>query len=558
MKRSLCAAILSALIAHSAHAAPTYGLPEVLVKPSAFKGVHGLAVDRRGRLLAGSVVGASIYQVDIDNGEVQTLIGPDQGQADDIAIGPRGEMAWTGFYSGEVLLREHDDAPIRMLAEGLPGINSIAFNQQTGQLFASQVFLGDALWELDPAGQAAPRLIARDLGGFNGFEVGRDGWLYGPLWFKGQVVRINPADGEQRVVAEGFQTPAAVNFDSQGTLYAVDTQAGTLIAIDVTSGETRLAAQLATSLDNLAIDSDDRVFVSNMADNSIQQVNPVSGTARTITSGDLAVPAGLTLNEDGSTLYITDIFAFRAVDTASGEVRDLRRAHGSDIEYPSAVALGREHLLLSSFSTGTLQIIARDGYKTLAMIHGLAAPSAAVELADGSIAVAEMASGRVLRLSGDGWAQQSELASGLQGAVHMVLGPDGKLYLSEAKGFISRIDPQDGQLERFVSDLAMPEGLAFTVDGGLLVAETAARRLTLIDIATGERRVLAEALPIGLAPGPGMPPSGIPTGIAAGADGTLYFGSDLDNGLYRLRPVANQTRQSTMTASQPKASNGRL
>lgn len=435
MKRNLFSCSLLALFVTHAAATPSFGPPEALVSPSSFKGVHGLAIDQQGRLLAGSVVGASIYQVDIDSGEVTTLIEPDQGQADDIAIGPRGEMAWTGFYSGEVLLRESDGAPIRVIAEGLPGINSIAFNQNTGQLYASQVFLGDALWEIDPAGGQAPRLITRDIGGFNGFEVGQDGWLYGPLWFKGQVVRINPRDGELKTVADGFHTPAAVNFNSRGLLYAVDTHAGTLIEINPETGVKRLAAQLATSLDNLAIDAQDRIFVSNMADNSIQQVDPVSGNARTLTSGDLAVPAGIALSEDGSRLYVTDVFAFRVVDTTSGEVTDLRRAHGSDIEYPSAVGLGRERLLLTSFATGTLQVISRKDYATEIMIHDLKAPSAAVELPDGSVAVSELASGRILRLSGAQLDQREELASGLQGPIHMVLGPEGTLYVSEAAGF---------------------------------------------------------------------------------------------------------------------------
>ena len=39
---------------------------------------------------------------------------------------------------------------------------------------------------------AAPRRIAQNLGGFNGFEVGADGWIYGPLWFKGSVAENLP------------------------------------------------------------------------------------------------------------------------------------------------------------------------------------------------------------------------------------------------------------------------------------------------------------------------------------------------------------------------------
>ena len=83
--------------------------------------------------------------------------------------------------------RANDTAPIRVLAKDLPGINSLAFDQRSGKLYASQVFLGDALWEIDVAGVVAPRLIAKDMGGFNGFEVGLDGMIYGPLWFKGQI-----------------------------------------------------------------------------------------------------------------------------------------------------------------------------------------------------------------------------------------------------------------------------------------------------------------------------------------------------------------------------------
>ncbi|MEH6565447.1 MAG: hypothetical protein V7756_09015 [Halopseudomonas sp.] len=537
MKPPFQAAALAALVSLSgASMAIEYQAPEALVAPSAFKGVHGLAVDQQGRLLAGSVVGNSIYQVDIDSGEVTTFIGPDQGQADDIAIGPRGEMAWTGFYAGQLLIRDNDDAPIRVVATGLPGMNSLDFNDETGQLYASQVFLGDALWEIDPAGKQEPRLIAKDLGGFNGFEVGEDGWLYGPLWFKGEVVRINPADGKVETLATGFGTPAAANFDSKGNLYALDTLKGLLKRIDLASGETTDIAQLDSSLDNLAIDSQDRIFVSNMADNSIQEVNPETGKVRLITGGELAVPAGIALSEDGKTLYVADVFAFRGVDTASGEVTDLRRAHGSDVEYPISVGLGKERLLLTSFSTGTLQVISRSDHSTLHLLHGLNAPSGAVELDNGDIVVSEMGSGTLLRLSGNKLEQREELATGLQGPVQMIRGRDGNIYLTEMAGFLTRINPGNGKTERLAEGLQLPEGLAETAAGQFIVAESAGKRLLRIDPANGQQSVIASDLPIGLPAGPGMPPTGIPTGVAVATDGSIYFSSDIDNGLYRLAP----------------------
>lgn len=516
--------------------ARSYGSPEPVVAPSAFKGVHGLAVDAKGRLLAGSVVGNAIYELDAASGRAGVFIGPPQGQADDIAVGPRGELAWTSFMQGIVHYRERDDAPVRTLATGLPGINSIAFDQASGKLYASQVFLGDAVWEIDRAGSAPPRLIARDLGGFNGFEVGRDGALYGPLWFKGQVARLDPANGALRVIASGFKIPAAVNFDSKGRLWVVDTALGQLVRVDPASGAKAVVAQLATALDNLAIDRNDRIFVSNMADNAVLQVDAETGRARTITRGALAVPGGIKLSEDGRTLYVADLFAFRAVNTATGAVTDHRRMQSSDLEYPFAVGMSASKLLLSSWFTNSVQVLDRASMATTAMLHGFKAPTDALELPDGSILVAEVGAGQLTRASGNGYAQRSAVVSGLQGPAQMILGADGAVYLTEAAGRLLRIDPRDWSQRVVAQGLALPEGLAQGRNGRLVLAEAGARRLIELDPATGERRVLAENLPIGFEAGQGLPPSYIPTGVAVAADGTVYFSADRNNALYRLRP----------------------
>ena len=111
-----------------------WSAPEVLVAPSSFTGVHGLAVDAQGRLLAGSVVGNNLWEVDRITGAAKVLIPAPEGQADDIAIGPKGEMAWTSYLQGIVRYRTNDAAPIRILAKDLAGINSLAFDQRNGKL----------------------------------------------------------------------------------------------------------------------------------------------------------------------------------------------------------------------------------------------------------------------------------------------------------------------------------------------------------------------------------------------------------------------------------------
>ena len=532
---TLCAA--AAALVLSACATPPsspkgWGAPEAVVAPSSFTGVHGLAIDRQGRLLAGSVVGNAIWTVDRQTGAARILIGGPEGQADDIAIGPLGEMAWTNYLQGSIRYRENDSAPMKVLASGLPGLNSLDFDRRNGKLYATQVFGGDALWEIDTAGIRSPRLIAKDLGGLNGFEVGPDGMIYGPLWFKRSVVRVDPANGAVSVISASFDMPAA-NLDGKGNVWVIDTANGEVAKVALDSGAKTVVARLPTALDNLAIAPDGTVYVSNMADNAIQAINPADGAVRTLTRGKVAVPSGIKI--DGHTMWVADVFTHRRVDLASGEVTDLKRMHSSDMEYPFALGLSSKRVALASWFTGTVQVIDRASGKTETMLHGFQAPYDAIPLDDGGLLVAEIATGSITLASGPRFAERKVVATGLAGPVQMVLGPDGHLYVTEAAGNVQRIRLLDGSKTTVATGLALPEGLAFTPWGTLVVAESAAGRLSEIDLATNQRRTVADQLPIGLSGGPGLPPPYVATGVAVGADGAVYFSADRNNGIYRIR-----------------------
>ena len=510
--------------------------PEVLVAPSSFAGVHGLAIDQKGRLLAGSVLGNTLWEVDRGTGAAKVLIDAPEGQADDIAVGPRGELAWTNYLMGMLRYRENDGAPMRVLAKDLPGLNSLDFDRSSGRLYASQVFLGDALWEIDRAGQKPPRLIKKDMGGFNGFEVGPDGMLYGPLWFKGQVVKIDPVSGNMTVIAGGFKIPAAANLDGKGNLWVVDARSGELVKVDLATGRKTVAKQLRPSLDNLAIAPDGTIYVSNMANNEVQAFDPATGMLRTLTSGKLAAPAGLKI--EGRTLWVADVFGFRQVDVRTGEVRDVfRMQRDPQLDYPFAIGLSGTRFALTSWFTGTVQLVDRQTLRTVETIHGLKAPFDAMPMADGSVIYAEIATGSITRASGPHFVEKQVLASGLAGPVQMIVGRDGALYVTEAAGKLTRI-PLDASapLRAVAEGLALPEGVAETPWGSFIVAESAARRLVEIDPVNGSRRTVAENLPIGLAAGPGLPPPYVVTGVAVGSDGTIYMAADRNNAIYRIRP----------------------
>lgn len=101
-------------------AAPKEYSQQFLVPGSWFHGVHGLTFNKDDQLFAGSVIGQTLYRVQIDSGEVDRVIDPPTGMADDIAFADDGTMAWTAFLIGKVYIREPNGKTIEV-ANGMTG-----------------------------------------------------------------------------------------------------------------------------------------------------------------------------------------------------------------------------------------------------------------------------------------------------------------------------------------------------------------------------------------------------------------------------------------------------
>lgn len=519
----------------------TYVVTE-FIKPSPFHGLHGLAIEPDGTVLAGSVVGQAIYAVDPKTGTVTERIGPPDGMADDIAFGPDGVMAWTGYLTGKVFVQEKGGAP-RMVSSGLPGSNSLAFTKD-GKLYMTQVFLGDALYEVDWKGTGGARLIRKDLGGLNGFEIGPDGMIYGPLWFRHAIVKVDPKDGKDTVVADGFEIPAAANFGPDGNLYAIDTKTGEVKRIDMKApgkpGAVTVIATLPPSLDNLAIAPDGAIYVSNMVEASIFEVKPDTGAVRTVVSGPLATPTDLAITEeaDGEKLHVADVFAYRVINTADGKITDPLRMYRDETDNQLGVGAGKSKVLITSWAAGMVQVIDRATGKAV-MHHGYTAPSDALELADGRLIVLEAATGNI-RLLGEDDKPGEVLAGGLKFPVAMVEATDGKLYVTETGGTLQQVDLAGKTLKPMLEGLAGPEGVDVGADGRVYVAEAGAGRLIAFDPKDGSKAVLAEGLKTGLPAAEGALPAFTTTGVAVSKkDGAVYVSSDITNAIYRVAPLQN-------------------
>lgn len=503
---------------------------EQIVQGSGFHTLNGVAFGPDGRLFAASAAGEGIFALDLATGVVEMVVGPPAGEADDLVFSPGGDMIWTAFQEGIVRMRSAD-GQIKDIASGLPGVNSIAFTRDGKRLFVGEVFLGENFWEIDLIGSAAPRLVASNTGGINAFQFGPDGMIYGPSSGRGQVVKIHPETGATSILAEGFGMPGAVRFDSQDHLFVLDDKTGEVFALDEAEGKwtRRLIVQLATATDNMVIGPNDLFYVSNVADNGVDEVDPKTGRSRQIVAGKLAFPRAIALSTgpDGDRLHVADSGSYRVVNPRTKEVHDVARVIATSLKFPTGVSVHNENVFLTCEFFGAIQIYDLKG-NFIREISGLNRPGACIECDDGTIVVTEPLAGRILSISGD---QKNVLAEGLQFPAGLADAHDGSIYVSEsASGRLLRLRLKDCQVSMVAEGLGAISAIATTPDGRVAVLDVKGGRLLLLEPVSGDAALVAHGLPVGFLTQP-YAKSG---GLALGSEGSIYIAADLENALYRI------------------------
>ena len=177
---------------------------------------------------------------------------------------------------------------------------------------------------------------------------------------------------------------------------------------------------------------------------------------------------------------------------------------------------------------------------------GLKQPTGISALPGGELVIAETGAGRVLSLDRDD--AVTVLAEGLIHPVDVAHDAAGRCYVSDDHaGTVLRIE--DGHAVPVADGLAAPQGL--TVLGEeLFTVETGTRELRAISLATGESRVEAKDLAVGLPEGAaprtrpalfvhGMP--GVPdlfAGLTSAPDGALLLAANGEGTILRLSPRA--------------------
>lgn len=506
---------------------------KVLARGAPLAGANGMMFDAQNRLHVASVGSRSIFVLDPENGTILEQYGPDAGveSPDDLAFGPDGSLYWTALFTGAVG-RRTPDGVTSTVATLPPGANPITFSDD-GRLFVALDFLGDGLYELDPAGAQAPRLLIEQLGFLNAMDFGPDGRLYGPIYTQGRVVRID-VDAQPptvETVADGFTIPVAVKFNAAGELYALDSATGQVIKVDPASGAKEVAATLTPGIDNLAFDSRGRLFVSSNDDGFVVEVRP-DGTTRTVSPGGMIAPGGIAVRPGPGgeeQLIVADMFSMRALDGRSGDTAEAPH-------HPASTVFGDgDRLLVSSWFANAVDVLDAAG-AVVEHYDTFQVPLNAIRF-QGDLVVAELGTASVVRQGGADPTARTVLASGLGVPSGLAASGDDLWAADWAAGTLLQLVADGAPLTppRVVAQaLRGPEGLAVDSDGSLLVVESGAGTLSRVDPATGQVGPVATGMQFS-GPMPGAPPTTTMSSVAIGPSGTIYVTGGTPQGMiYRI------------------------
>jgi len=512
---------------------------ETLVAGGPLRAPNGITFGPDGRLYVGSVAAQSIYRVDVATGAVDVVVPAPAGEADDIAFAPNGTMVWTALLAGEIRAQRRNGSVYTVAADKAL-INPLYFTTD-GRLFAAQKGF-DRLYEFQfgkGSSQTEPRLVASKMGDINSFEITADDKLYAPLSNIGTVARIDIETGTVTPIAENLGKVIAVNLDSRGQIWAVDLELGHLWRIDPDTGDAQIVATTEPPSDNLAIAADDAVYVSRTAASAIVRVDPASGEQSVIVPGNFSLVGGLALmtHRRREVLVVADSYGYRIVDTGTGAVTTTFKL--TDVGFPYAssdVAVNDEFLALTDMITRPrVFLVDRSNYQTVATWTKIEAPAGVVLRDNGDPIVADFASGRIIGLSRTDRDLRDILADGLAGPVGLGwAGPDALFVTEHTAGTLLRINLEDGSRTVISNTVSEPEGLTVLADGRVAVVEVGRRRVVAIDPATGVSEVLAVELPVGTRVARAPESIYVPSGIAEGADGSLYLTSDQDNSVLKI------------------------
>ena len=244
----------------------------------------------------------------------------------------------------------------------------------------------------------APVLLDENLV-VNAFDFGPDGYLYAPSFFTGEILKIDvdatPPVGSS-VVADGFGIVSSVKFDSMGDAYTVDIGEGQVWKLDLVGANHELLLDIEGTIDNMAFDADDRLFVAAGADNQIIRLD--SNGVHILNEPGLGLPGGVGISPDG-TVWVAELFGMSGFESNPREAAisfyDRTLPPGTGFGGASTVVADGDDLILSNGFSNSVQIMDPATGAVSLDIRTLAGPTNAIRHGDMLVA-AQLLAGDVV------------------------------------------------------------------------------------------------------------------------------------------------------------------
>lgn len=306
-------------------------------------------------------------------------------------------------------------------------------------------------------------------------DFGPDGTLYTST--HNAVYAITPAGEIQQLLGFQARLIADVVMGPDGSLYYSDREDGVIRRwIPSAAGKSGTSETVATGIplaDFMAFGPDGMLYVTQMNNSSIFQVNVTSGEVDQIVTGDdfANCEVFITFDQDGDIWLRGEFFLIRYTIegqekpyTVTGRTYDPR---WEDLRTSAGIAVDdMGNLWIASYAAGLLQLTpGPDGFSLSAIYEGFE-PSDMDILPDGSVVVFNMATSELWQISPEGDITVL-IETSSSGVVAVAANSAGEVYLGLASGGIIRIE-DDGTATTIAPILV--NRMIFAEDGALYAA----------------------------------------------------------------------------------------
>lgn len=396
-----------------------------------------------------------------------------------------------------------------------------------------------------------PRQILPQVGWLNAFDIGSDGWIYGPVLALDKICKFNPDDGTMIPLECNAHTACAVKFGPNGKIYSAESGLGNVIRIDPVSLEKEvLATGLPIGQDNVAVHENGNIYVSNFGDGSIMEVKP-DGNVRTVCEPGICSFGGLAVLENspvGNKLFVANGWSLANFDLSSkafGYYPTWWYMNPDSMTTCHTVSVWGNNLVLSSISDLVPRVQVWDPQANQ-VLDDLSYPPDFASLPtnavafDAKIAIAEVfkdgSGGQIILANKEDFQDRTLVTANLGVPAGMAV-IDEDLYVCDYfLGSVFRVI-DDGQYlaapEPVAQNLSKPEGLVADKDGNLIAVESGTGKVLKIDLSDNNKlTVLAEGLDLDIPAAAGGAPFWLFNDIAIDSQGRIFVSGDVDNVIY--------------------------